>query len=190
MMFNADSNCVHPSFWIRPLMLTPAHILVRFMRICRKSISWNQVLWSLAVSNIIPCDSWYPRKSPYVSWFIFKIIYSWWFLVDFLCSRVTPLDESASHPLIRRMSGPRLLFRCPVSPWSHYYSLSWAVRKQLSSTINFLSPLCVSTNFWALRRPCWPRLTASNQVNYHILHLSKSMLQQISRSASSIVMSF
>ena len=36
----------------------------------------------------------------------------------------------------------------------------------------------------------WPRLTASNAVNYNILHLSESILQQISGSASSIVMGF
>ena len=36
----------------------------------------------------------------------------------------------------------------------------------------------------------WSRLTASNAVNSHSLHLSKSILQQISGSASSVVMSF
>ena len=35
-----------------------------------------------------------------------------------------------------------------------------------------------------------PRRTASNAVNYHILHVSKSIRQQISGSASSVVMSF
>ena len=36
----------------------------------------------------------------------------------------------------------------------------------------------------------WPRLTASNAVNYHILHFSKSILQQISVMRTWDVMSF
>ena len=48
-----------------------------------KNTSWNQVLWTLVVSIVIPGDSWYLRKAPFVSWFIFKIIDCWWFLVDF-----------------------------------------------------------------------------------------------------------
>ena len=56
----------------------------RFYKILRflwKVTSWNPVIWSLAVSNTIPNHFWYHRKSPYVSWFIFKIIDFWWFLV-------------------------------------------------------------------------------------------------------------
>ena len=99
MMFNVDSNCVHPRFWIRALKVRHRHDVVRILRFIWKFTSWTKVLWRLVVSNVIPGDSWYVRKSPYVSWFIFKIIafddFRW-------ISGVlmwSPLEESASHPL-------------------------------------------------------------------------------------------
>ena len=96
MIFDVDSNYVHPRFWIRPLICNIRNDFVEILRFLRKSTSWNQVLWNLVVSNLIPGDFRHPRKSPYVSWFIFKIIDFWWFLVDFL---VFSCEESASHPL-------------------------------------------------------------------------------------------
>ena len=89
MIFNVDSNRVHPRFWIRPLMGDIRHNVVNILRFLRKSTSWHQVLWSLVVSDLIPGDSWYLRKSPYVSWFIFKIIDVWWFIVRFWCYHFT-----------------------------------------------------------------------------------------------------
>ena len=86
IFFNVDSDCVHPRFQFRPHMLSSAHISCRIMRILRISSSWHQVLWSLAVSNDIPGDSWCFNKFPHVSWFIFKNIGFWWFRMDFLCS--------------------------------------------------------------------------------------------------------
>ena len=74
MIFNVDSKCVHPRFWIRALKVAHRHDFVRILRFLWESISWNQILWSLAVSDLIPGDSWYHRKSPSLSWFIFKII--------------------------------------------------------------------------------------------------------------------
>ena len=79
----------------------------KFLNILRNVTSWNQVLWNLVVSNVILSDSSYLRKSPYVSWFIFKIIDFWWFLLNFWCSHVrSPGGECFAPPLIRRMSAP------------------------------------------------------------------------------------
>jgi hypothetical protein len=57
MIFDVDSNCVHPRFWIRALMMENRHAFVKILRFLRKSTSWNQVLWTLVVSDIIPGDS-------------------------------------------------------------------------------------------------------------------------------------
>ena len=42
-----------------------------------------------------------------------------------------------------------------------------------SKQIKRVSPLRVSTDFLNLRRPIWPRITASKVVSYHILHEAK-----------------
>ena len=42
---------------------------------------------------------------------------------------------------------------------------------QHGKTKHTISPLCVSTDFWALKRLS-ARLTASDAVNYHILHVA------------------
>ena len=74
-----------------------------------------------------------------------------------------------------RLSYIYLLFRCPLSPWSHDYSVSWAsVRKQVK--------LYESLSFTVVRKQrilgsetyIWPRLTASNAVNYHFYHVTKT----------------
>ena len=98
MIFNVDSNCVHLKFQFRVYMWARVNISAEILDILRKSTSWNQVLWSLAVSNVIPGVSWYLRKSPYASWFIFRIIDSWWFLMDFWCSHVMRVLRTPSHP--------------------------------------------------------------------------------------------
>ena len=98
MIFNVYSNCVHPRFWIRKVQVPHLDDFLKILKFLNKSTSWNQVLWSLVVSNIIPSHSWYPRKSPYVFWFIFKIIDCWWFLMDFWCSQVWRVLRIPSHP--------------------------------------------------------------------------------------------
>ena len=70
------------------LMVNIRYDFLIILRFLWKVTFWNQDIWSLVVSNIILSHSWYPRKSPYVSWFICNIIDFWWFLVDFLCSHL------------------------------------------------------------------------------------------------------
>ena len=84
-----------------------------------------------------------------------------------------------------------LLFRCPVSPWSQYYSLSWAsVRKQVKLYESLSFTLVREHRFLGSVTSIWPRLMASNAANWHISNVAKSILQRISVMRTWDVMSF
>ena len=87
-------------------------------------------------------------------------------------------------------------FKCSQPMYQHVYELWWKIREGRAQGRRPGGPKGMSFTLvrehrlWASETSIWPRLTASNAVNYHILHLSKSILQQISGSASSVVMGF
>ena len=58
MIFDVDSNCIHPKLWIRPHMVSICHDVDKTQIIFRKSTSRVQVLWSLVVPDIISDDPW------------------------------------------------------------------------------------------------------------------------------------
>ena len=64
-----------------------------------------------------------------------------------------------------------LLFRCPVSQWSHSYSLSWAFVWNQVMLYELLSFTLVREHrFLGFKTSIWSRLTVSKAVNYHFLH--------------------
>ena len=68
-----------------------------------------------------------------------------------------------------------LLFRCPVSPWSNYYSLSWAsVRKQVKLYESLSFTIVCEHRFLDSETSIWSSLTASKAVNYHFHHVTKT----------------
>ena len=84
MIFDVDSNYAHPRSWLRTQVVEHNHISDNILGILRISTSWNQVLWCLAVSYVIPGHSWCQSKSSHVTWCILKIIDSddfWWISV-------------------------------------------------------------------------------------------------------------
>ena len=44
MIFKIDSNCAHPRFWIRALMMDNRHDVKKILKSLRNATSWNQVL--------------------------------------------------------------------------------------------------------------------------------------------------
>ena len=83
---------------------------VRSLIFLWESTPWTHVLWNMVVSHIIPGNSCWLRKSPHVSWFIFKIIDCWWFLMD---SVVFSCEESASHTIsLARLHFSECLYIC------------------------------------------------------------------------------
>ena len=96
IIFDVDSNCIHPRFWMWALMVDLSICSNRILRFLRKSTYWNQALWYLVVSNIILGESWCLSKSSNMFWFIFNNVDFWWFLVDFWCSHVRGVLRTAS----------------------------------------------------------------------------------------------
>ena len=87
-------------------------------------IQFYDVSWCQMSSLVTP--SWYLRKSPYVSWFIFKIIDFWCFLVDLWGSHVkSPGGECFAPPLIRRMSVPSFLLPNGIQMKNSRFRLKW-----------------------------------------------------------------
>ena len=141
MIFCVDSNNVHPRFWIRELKAPHRDDFLRILKFLRKSTSWNQVLWTLVVSSIITSHCWYPKKSPYVPWFIFTII-------DFLCVLIEFLVFSNVFSCFLVHVWCSLL-STDACPWRRVLRTpSPSARGSAPS-----SPLCVSTNFQLLKRP-------------------------------------
>ena len=57
-----------------------------------------------------------------------------------------------------------LTSRCPISPWSHYYSLSWAsVRKQVKLYELLSFTIVREHRFLGSETSIWPRLMASKR---------------------------
>ena len=64
--------------------------------------------------------------------------------------------------------------RCPLSPLSHAYSLSWAsVRKAVKLYESLSFTLVREHGLIASEASMLSRLTASNAINYHVLHEAK-----------------
>ena len=80
MIFNVDSNGVHPRSWIRTYGVEHSHDFDKILRFLWELTSWNQVIWSLVVPNTIPSLFWYHMKSPcvlvHVQDFFFDDFYS------------------------------------------------------------------------------------------------------------------
>ena len=116
IILDVDSNYVHPRLWVRPQMQKHSHHFKRILEILRNLISWNQMLWSLAVSLDIPGDSWCLNKSPYVFLCISRFLMS----DDFWCI-VSDLiwGECFAPPLLYKRSAPRFMKSRGVAyhPW-------------------------------------------------------------------------
>ena len=125
-LFNLDSNCILPRFKFRVYMWDRVNISDEILNIWKIRTSWNIVSWSFVMSNVIPGSSWYLRKSPHVSWLIFKIVDFWWFLVDFGCSHVRSRGgECFAPPLIRKMSAQSFLQSNCLQIKNSLHQLSW-----------------------------------------------------------------
>ena len=156
MIFNVYSFCVYPRFWIQAQIWKICHDFDIVFKFPTKSTSWNQVLWNLVVSNIIPGDSWYLRKFPYVSWFFFKMIDfdDFWSI-----SGVLMWGEYFGPPLIRMMSA--LSYFSVESQCMQYvrYELLWGcvggfflfARKLSGSS---MSSSCFITNHSSAKAQC------------------------------------
>ena len=84
-----------PKFWTRSLISGIRHDFNEILRILSNLSSWNQVLWNLVVSDIIPDDPKCLYNSPNMSWFIFTKICFHNFKRFLLFSN----EENVSHPL-------------------------------------------------------------------------------------------
>ena len=82
-------------------------IILKKMNILRKDASWNQVVWSLVVSDIIPDDLWCFYKSPSMSWFISRTLFLL-FMISHWCFEFSS-EESASHHLSSAGWEPQVL---------------------------------------------------------------------------------
>ena len=68
-----------------------------------------------------------------------------------------------------------LLFRCPLTPWSHCCSLSWAsVRKQVKLYESLYFTFVREHMLLASDTSIGPRLTVSNAVNDNLYHVTKT----------------
>ena len=84
---------------------------------------------------------------------------SWWSFLSFIqmwC--IDPEHVSLEDPVCQIV----LLLRCPVSPWSHYYSLNWAsVRKQVKLYESLSFTIVRQHRFLASETSMWLPLMAS-----------------------------